>query len=216
VEDSGIRIDYTPSTVSGITAFNGESGDGTGYADPYFNIHISSIKTGEKLFGLQILVGPWMGADTKPMTMGNPSYAAEHFRQSPNGADMVQNLMSIGIHSYLLTQAILLNRPTIFRESTARAITKGTSGKKGKKGKPRKVKTYRVLTINRDEVTTTLTEGGRHVITCPCWGVIGHWRRLKSGQSVWIKPHRKGKLRNAEGVYSTKEYEIVRGDAVDD
>lgn len=216
VEDSSLRIDYTPSTVSSITAFNGESEDETGYADPYLNIHISSIKTGEKLFGLQILVGPWRGAGTKPMTMGNPSYAAERFRRAPNSADMIQDLMSFGIHSYLLTQAILLNRPTIFREATARAVTKGTAGKKGKKGKPRKVKSYRVLTINRDEVTTTLTEGGKHVITCPCWGVIGHWRRLKSGHSVWIKPHRKGKLRNAEGMYSAKEYEIVRGGAADD
>jgi hypothetical protein len=207
-EDSGMKIDFTPSAFSGITMFN----DNNGYADVHVNVHLSSISTGEKLLGVQALTGPWEGADGECLFLTTPGYIAERFKRLPGGEDMLQTMLSIGLHSYILVQAIMLNRPTIFRQSTARSVTKGTGGKKGKKSRPCVVKTYRVLTLNRDEVMTSATAEGKRIITCPCWGVIGHWRQLKNGKTVWIKPHKKGKLRKTEGVYSVKEYEIVKGE----
>jgi hypothetical protein len=207
-EDSGMRIDFTPSAFSGVTMLNGNNG----YADARVNVHLSSAATGEKFLGLQILTGPWEGAAGKHLALTNPAFVVERFKRLPGGLDMLQTMLSIGLHSYILVQAIMLNRPTIFRQGTARSVTKGTN-RKGQKSKPRVVRTYRVLTLNRDEVTTTAITGGKNIITCPCWGVIGHWRQRKSGKMVWIKPHKKGKLRNAEGVYSAKEYEIVKGGA---
>ena len=45
-------------------------------------------------------------------------------------------------------------------------------------------------------------------MTCPCWGVIGHWRTYKTGKQVWIAPYRKGKERKTSSAYSPKEYAL--------
>ncbi|MBU5480913.1 hypothetical protein [Blautia sp. MSJ-19] len=44
-----------------------------------------------------------------------------------------------------------------------------------------------------------------HSIQCPCWSVRGHYRTYKSGKTVFVKPHRKGKKRETaepkENIY---------------
>lgn len=43
-------------------------------------------------------------------------------------------------------------------------------------------------------------------LTCPCWGVRGHHRHLSNGKIIFIKPYRKGKLRNKPEVQVNKDY----------
>ena len=43
-------------------------------------------------------------------------------------------------------------------------------------------------------------------LTCPCWGVRGHYRHLSSGKVVFVKPYRKGKLRNKPEAQVDKDY----------
>ena len=38
-------------------------------------------------------------------------------------------------------------------------------------------------------------EGGHREIMCPCWEVRGHYRHLKSGKVIFIRPFKKGKER---------------------
>ena len=48
----------------------------------------------------------------------------------------------------------------------------------------------------------------KHIIKCPCWGVRGHPRHLKSGKVVYVKPYKKGKDRNNLNSYIGKTYSI--------
>lgn len=43
-------------------------------------------------------------------------------------------------------------------------------------------------------------------LTCPCWGVRGHYRHLSDGKIIFIKPYRKGKLRNKPEAQVNKDY----------
>lgn len=45
----------------------------------------------------------------------------------------------------------------------------------------------------------------RKEFKCECWGVRGHYRRLKSGKIVFVRPYTKGKNKNKEDQ-SNKEY----------
>jgi hypothetical protein len=110
---------------------------------------------------------------------------------------------------YVSVQFALYNRPTLFRETTARAdATPSNPRRQHKKSeRRRKVKTYRVITIDPGAVTSS--EENKRVITCPAYGVCGHFRHYKNGKVAWVRPYTKGKLRNVAGAYSGKEYELV-------
>lgn len=114
---------------------------------------------------------------------------------------------------YMRIQALLLNRPEVFRECKEMRDpnVNRPKHKKGKHGQ-RKVKTYRVLTVDNEKMAelTAVVDGDKREFTCPCWGVMGHIRRYKSGKEVWIHAHTKGKERNNPGSYCSKQYEIVR------
>lgn len=48
----------------------------------------------------------------------------------------------------------------------------------------------------------------KHTFSCLCWGVRGHFRHLKSGKTVFVKPFKKGKERNNMSAFSEKEYRL--------
>ena len=48
----------------------------------------------------------------------------------------------------------------------------------------------------------------KHIFSCLCWGVRGHFRHLKSGKVIFIQPFKKGKERNNLEAFSGKEYRI--------
>lgn len=103
---------------------------------------------------------------------------------------------------------LMKNKPEIVISSTRRSCPSEnlnlTHGKK--KPNKKKVLVQKVLRISKHEIENVRDEFIRHHnITCPCWGVIGHWRTCKSGKRVWIKPHVRGKFRDA---YESKEYQM--------
>lgn len=103
---------------------------------------------------------------------------------------------------YLAIQNVILERPTVFYESGLKpALSHRRSGGHKKKNRTRIVKR---ICVNADELSV-LTRTHRTIL-CPCWGVMGHYRTLRSGRKVWIKPYRKGKQRNNPDAYVSKEY----------
>lgn len=42
--------------------------------------------------------------------------------------------------------------------------------------------------------------------SCPCWTVSGHYRTLKSGKKVWVRPYTKGSERHDPTHLQTKTY----------
>lgn len=109
---------------------------------------------------------------------------------------------------YILIQKALYERPEVFIETRKQAVITPQPTKKKRKGKGRRriVKAVKVLHISQDEFAD-YTKVHKEM-TCPCWGVIGHWRNYKSGKKVWIQPYCKGKERNNPSAYSAKDYKL--------
>lgn len=77
--------------------------------------------------------------------------------------------------------------------------------KKKSKGKgQRKIRLLKSYTLIRTEPIVSHRHGK---ITCPCWGVRGHYRHYKSGKVVFIAAYQKGKDRSR---YTSKEYVVFR------
>ena len=109
---------------------------------------------------------------------------------------------------YMLIQKALYERPEVFRETSKQMVMGPQPTKKKRKGKGRRrvVRAVKVLRISQDEFADYTKV--RREMSCPCWGVIGHWRNYKSGKRVWIAPYRKGKERYDPAAYSSKEYKM--------
>ena len=110
--------------------------------------------------------------------------------------------------AYLAIQRALLNRPTVFQEPTGKkAVPVAGTGNVKKKGRNR-VRMVKTICVNPEELKKYAAPH-RHM-TCPCWGVNGHWRNYASGKRVWIAPYRKGKMRDKPESYCPKDYEYVK------
>ena len=114
---------------------------------------------------------------------------------------------------YMEVQMLSVERPEVLsfgRESLPERQSKGRKGKKRRRDShsTRFVRVVRIADDAADQVTACLAKRGRK-LTCPCWGVAGHWRVYKkSGKRVWIEPYRKGRERNNPAVYQPKNYII--------
>lgn len=114
-------------------------------------------------------------------------------------------LVYLGIHK------AMYDKPVIFMETSGNAMTQAESAS-GKRQNRRKAKIAKVIYVNKEELKK-YAEPHRHM-TCPCWGVIGHWRTYRSGKQVWIAPYRKGKKRDDATAYEPKDYECVKEETV--
>ena len=110
------------------------------------------------------------------------------------------------VQKYFIVSYLMLNRATVLHEKTVQLPHKKHT-KKGKK-KKQPVKLVRNITVIPEKLEKCLEEAKKvhHEITCPCWGVVGHWRFYKSGKKVWIEHYRKGKHRNDPSAYVPKQY----------
>ena len=90
-------------------------------------------------------------------------------------------------------------------EIEEKTVRKKSHGKKSTRKGGRKVRLLKSCTLLREEPIQVTNSHGK--ITCPCWGVRGHYRHYKSGKVVFIEAYQKGKDRSN---YSPKEYVIFR------
>lgn len=111
---------------------------------------------------------------------------------------------------YLGVQMLSLERPEVMAAETVQETHRTTVKKKGRHKSVNKVSFVKVIRIP-DEAFSSGSRG-HHSMTCPCWGVAGHWRTCKSGKQVWVRPYRKGKKRNDPGAYQPKQYEFPKED----
>ena len=106
---------------------------------------------------------------------------------------------------YIGIQRAMYNKPEVFIESTGRRIMSG-SGSGGRRRN--KVRVVRTIRMDGGELRR-YSSPQRHM-SCPCWGVAGHWRRYKSGKEIWIEPYRKGKHRDDPEKYRPKDYSFLQ------
>lgn len=111
---------------------------------------------------------------------------------------------------YLATQMVSTERPEILCYGRTPVSEPHPKRKKksGHKSPVRMVRTIRIPECAATLLAESLKRGP-FKITCPCWGVAGHWRTYKrTGKKVWIEPYRKGKRRNDPSAYQPKNYQI--------
>ena len=104
---------------------------------------------------------------------------------------------------YLAIENAMNDKPVVFTmvSEHPRRTQKNSEGNHRKRRSVKVVKTIRLV----PEELQKYAEPHRHM-TCPCWGVIGHWRTYKSGKQVWIAPYKKGKERGNPSAYCPKDY----------
>ena len=124
----------------------------------------------------------------------------------------MQELMRSVKSIYLAVQMLSLERPEVFITNTQKVTHQETVRKKGRYKKVSKTKLIKVIRVS-DEVLSAIESHGHRTITCPCWGVAGHWRTYKSGKKVWINPYRKGKQRSNPAAYTPKVYQLPEEEA---
>ena len=110
---------------------------------------------------------------------------------------------------FMAVQMLSLERPEVMVRETVREERQETVKQKGRYKKVRKTSMVRVIRLTEAAVES-LGPRGHHVITCPNWGVAGHWRHYKSGKAVWVKPYRKGRERRNPEAYQPKEYALPK------
>lgn len=101
-------------------------------------------------------------------------------------------------------------------EKTVKVNSKKTANKARSRHHNNAVKHYKVFKIkNAEDLKRTMAK--HHTITCELWGVKGHYRRYKSGKTVYIAPYTKGRNKDKD-ITVTVEHKIIpkkRGVAVE-
>lgn len=108
---------------------------------------------------------------------------------------------------YLGIQKAMYDKPVIFSEASGETRPQDGNSERKNHGR-RKVKIAKTIHVNKEELKK-YAEPHKHM-TCPCWGVIGHWRTYKTGKQVWIAPYRKGRKRDDISTYEPKDYECMK------
>jgi len=104
---------------------------------------------------------------------------------------------------YAILNRLSVERPELLTYGEKNVVVPKTIKKNGKFKEIRTTKMIRIIRLNGEELAK------RHnIITCPCWGVAGHYRHYKNGKTVFIKSYRKGKKRNDPEAYKPKTYEL--------
>ena len=101
--------------------------------------------------------------------------------------EFVETQMRHALSKYIRVQAILLNRPEVFKMvSLPKSQLEKDATTRPHTHKQRKAKLCRVIVVDRKKIQA-VSMCQRREILCPCWGVIGHVRHYKSGRNAWIK-----------------------------
>ena len=110
--------------------------------------------------------------------------------------------------TFMLINTYILSNPekttNVEVREVQRKLPEGVkSNRSQKKRGPNKVRLVRSYRLKRGWKSAVKRQIAQ--ITCPAWGVRGHFRHYKNGQIVFIKPYVKGKKRDE---YKGKVYEL--------
>lgn len=111
---------------------------------------------------------------------------------------------------WIIQGAFELYDNDVFYVEEKKVVRKKQSAKKRLKDKTKKsvVRLYKCYTLSKSW-NGEQKAGIERKITCPCWGVRGHYRHYKSGKVIFVNAYQKGRNR---GQYQGKEYKFFGGD----
>lgn len=116
--------------------------------------------------------------------------------------------MVVRVMSYIMST----DRKRVQKESSSiKADTEHTNADSPKVHYADKNKTIYLLDdiieyVRMNKPNKTLNES-HYIISCPCWSVIGHYRRYKNGNIIFVKNYKKGKERERSSP-KDKKYNI--------
>ena len=104
----------------------------------------------------------------------------------------------------VVENALLYGNDVVYVEKTKPGKTVETRPNGQRITHPNTVNFWKIRTEYLEKVVRSkgITE-----YNCPCWGVRGHIRHLKSGKQIYIKPYKKGKERDK---YEAREYNFTK------
>jgi len=125
-----------------------------------------------------------------------------------------EKYIASAIKYYIAIQIAMMYRPEFISNVTIRHKDKSSEKPERPRKSERIVKVRKVITKEIEapvsfEEQPAEEETSGNTIKCPAWGVSGHYRHLKDGRVIWIKPYVKGKERNNPAAYSKKTYQIL-------
>lgn len=152
---------------------------------------------------------------------GVVNMVAVHSRTNTENGQAILNALSGGqvesfsernvlyASSFLLANRLLREYPEFLssRKETLTITRQSGKSNKGKKKNAKRnvVKIERTIYELREGAVISDTTG-KIEYTCPCWTVRGHWRHLRDGRKVWVRPYRKGKDRLCDDALIAKDY----------
>ena len=98
----------------------------------------------------------------------------------------------------------LLCLPSIWKRQSLTVDRTDAKPRHSKQSKRREIELKNVYMIRGGLSIKNVTPSKQ--LTCPCWGVRGHYRHLSNGKVVFVKPYRKGKLRDKLEAQVNKDY----------
>ncbi|MCL2444921.1 hypothetical protein FWD07_02230 [Candidatus Saccharibacteria bacterium] len=152
--------------------------------------------------------------DSTSLPGSKPSTSIRHSLAWHNGSALLMpsSVQQVGF-IYLAVQELLHNRPEILTETTReippsnKPLSKTKQKRLERNGvQQNKVKLVRVI---RPKPGVSLTPKPKREFTRHngSWGVLGHWRTLKSGKKIWVRPYRKGPERDNPNAFKPKTYQ---------
>ena len=121
----------------------------------------------------------------------------------------------MAVRYYMAIQYAIKYKPEVLPETAIirRHKSNEENDNECKKGKERIVKVRKMKVLKKEEApipeSPVIEKASGNTIQCPAWGVSGHYRHLRDGRVIWIKPYVKGKERNNPAAYSKKTYQIL-------
>ena len=107
---------------------------------------------------------------------------------------------------FYMINLIAISLPNKLKERVVKANKTVEVKKNGKSTYKSVVYLERTIYLDKDFKLTK--RDVTHIIKCPAWGVRGHYRHMKSGLLVYVKPYVKGKQRKDFDKYVGKEYRL--------
>lgn len=113
---------------------------------------------------------------------------------------------SDNIEMFLAINYFIKNIPSSYQETKNKVAETIQVGKGNNRKYKQVVHLERTFNFqNLDKMSKTHI---KHIFTCLCWGVRGHFRHLKSGKVIFIQPFKKGKERANMEAFKEKEYTL--------
>lgn len=197
---SGLISEITPEIS--LPAFNVMTDDGVYYtfvARNDYDLLIHSGNSFATLFdcNVKFAVGGWLFT---------PRYYDEAFGFGISLDKQTESLyFDRLLRLYRVLNKLSLERPEVMKSADEEITFTQTVKEKGRYKNKHITKLVRSIYIDFDELDKPHKE---REITCPCWGVAGHYRHYKSGKVVYIAPFKKGKKRDDPEAYTPKNYTI--------